>query len=373
MATRRSTRIATVASSDTTKVKDEQITQEHKPAAAAVSRKRKMVNLAPPVPEALPADETPTTPRKKRVAKPIPFTPTPSVVALMSDPIHQPEQSTPPPIRHRLAAPNATNAPLISPETSRVITSKPLDEVSPSKVSNVKTTTDNILEEALAHLIKVEPKLKSVIEKNPCKVFSPEGLAETVDPFMALTSGIISQQVSGAAAKSIKAKFVALFNPDVEDVAQHVFPVPSAVAATTIEKLRTAGLSQRKAEYIQGLAEKFASGELSATMLFSATDEELLEELIKVRGLGKWSVEMFACFSLKRMDVFSTGDLGVQKGMASLAGRDVSKAKSSGKGKWKYMSEKEMEEIADKFRPYRSVFMWYTWRVADTDISTFDD
>jgi DNA-3-methyladenine glycosylase II len=87
-------------------------------------------------------------------------------------------------------------------------------------------------------------------------------------------------------------------------------------------------------------------------MLFSASYEEVLEALIKVRGLGKWSVEMFACFGLKRMDVFSTGDLGVQRGMAALAGRDVAKLKGKG-GKWKYMTEKEMEETAEKFKPYR--------------------
>lgn len=102
-----------------------------------------------------------------------------------------------------------------------------------------------------------------------------------------------------------------------------------------------------------GLAEKFHSGELSTSMLFSATYEEVLEELIKVRGLGRWSVEMFACFGLKRMDVFSTGDLGVQRGMAALMGRDVNKLKNGKGGKWKYMAEKEMEEIAEKFKPYR--------------------
>ena len=157
--------------------------------------------------------------------------------------------------------------------------------------------------------------------------------------------------MSGAAAKSIKAKFVALFNED-DDASTHTFPTPSQVCTKSIETLRTAGLSQRKAEYVLGLAEKFNSGELTTEMLFSATYEEVLEELIKVRGLGKWSVEMFACFGLKRMDVFSTGDLGVQRGMATLAGRDVSKLKGKG-GKWKYMSEKEMEEIAEKFKPYR--------------------
>ncbi len=124
------------------------------------------------------------------------------------------------------------------------------------------------------------------------------------------------------------------------------------MCSSSIEVLRTAGLSQRKAEYVLGIAEKFHKGELTTSFLFSASYEEVLEELIKVRGLGKWSVEMFACFGLKRMDVFSTGDLGVQRGMAALMGRDVSKLKAKG-GKWKYMSEKEMEEISEKFKPYR--------------------
>lgn len=98
----------------------------------------------------------------------------------------------------------------------------------------------------------------------------------------------------------------------MDDVDLHIFPHPSKVAATTLETLRTAGLSQRKAEYIQGLAEKFASGELTAQMLVEGAYEEVFEKLIAVRGLGRWSVEMFACFGLKRLDVFSVGDLGVQ-------------------------------------------------------------
>ena len=114
--------------------------------------------------------------------------------------------------------------------------------------------------------------------------------------------------MSGAAAKSIKAKFVALFNPSAPDV----FPTPAQVAVKEVPFLRTAGLSERKAEYIKGLAEKFVNGELTTEMLLRADYEEVFEKLIAVRGLGQWSVEMFACFSLKRMDVFSTGDLGVQ-------------------------------------------------------------
>jgi DNA-3-methyladenine glycosylase II len=131
------------------------------------------------------------------------------------------------------------------------------------------------------------------------------------------------------------------------------FPAAADVAASDVLFLKSAGLSLRKAEYIKGIAEKFASGELSASKLVEASDEELLEMLIAVRGLGRWSVEMFACFALKRMDIFSTGDLGVQRGMAAYIGKDVSKLKAKGGGKWKYMSEKDMLDIANKFAPYR--------------------
>ena len=116
-----------------------------------------------------------------------------------------------------------------------------------------------------------------------------------------------STQVSGAAATSIRKKFTALF-----EGTHPAFPSPAQVLTKDVPTLRSAGLSQRKAEYITGLAEKFASGEFTAEGLVSASDEELIEKLVAVRGLGRWSVEMFACFGLKRIDVFSTGDLGVQ-------------------------------------------------------------
>jgi DNA-3-methyladenine glycosylase II len=335
------------------------------PQVANISKNRKN-----PAKDDVP-DAAPLTPKRKKATKPVPpMTPTPSAIGLMTAPYSSGDidDSTPPPL-NRLAVPNGTNAPLVTPETHRLLANKAVDQVSPSKKGNIKSTTGTLLEEALAHLVKVEPRLKPVIEKHHCHVFSPEGLAEEIDPFRSLVSGIISQQVrpvnsiswtlyslkvqvSGAAAKSIKAKFVALFNTDEADAAQHSFPTPSQVCASSIEVLRTAGLSQRKAEYVHGLAQKFHSGEITTEMLFNASYEEVLEELIKVRGLGKWSVEMFACFGLKRMDVFSTGDLGVQRGMAALMGRDVGKLKSKG-GKWKYMSEKEMEEISEKFQPYR--------------------
>jgi DNA-3-methyladenine glycosylase II len=181
---------------------------------------------------------------------------------------------------------------------------------------------------------------------------------------------MLKKQVSGAAASSIKRKFISLF-PKPEGSSESFFPSPKDVAAAKLEYTRTAGLSQRKAEYIQGLAEKFASGELSAQMLIEASDEELLEKLIAVRGLGRWSVEMFATFALKRMDIFATGDLGVQKGVAVYIGKDVAKLKGKS-GKWKYCAEQDMLDVASKFAPYRSLFMWYMWRMCDIKLDALD-
>ncbi|KAI9796902.1 MAG: 3-methyladenine DNA glycosylase [Candelina submexicana] len=316
-----------------------------------------------------------STPKRRRISGTVPVTPTPSMVGVLnasSD--RNSDDSIISSFRNRPAEPHRTNAPLATPGGSKVVAyPEKANEPSPSNpgVPRPTTTTGNLLEEGCNHLIKADPRLRPVVEKHYCRMFGPEGLEETIDPFQSLCSGIMAQQVSGAAAKSIKKRFVALFTRgDVEAQDDEVvlsFPTPPQVAALDIATLRTAGLSGRKSEYIKGLAEKFVSGELSAELLIKASDEEVMEKLTAVRGLGKWSVEMFACFALKRMDVFSTGDLGVQRGMAAYMGKDVSKLKAKG-GKWKYMSEKDMLEHSQRFAPYRSLFMWYMWRVEDVDV-----
>ena len=217
----------------------------------------------------------------------------------------------------RPVEPHRTNATLKTPAGTKLVPfAQKSEQPSPTKPGQPKAliTTENLLEHACQHLISVDPKLKPLIEKHTCSIFSPEGLAEEVDPFQSLVSGIMSQQVSGAAAKSIKQKFINLFNESSagSGSSSQRFPKPHEIASKTIPFLRQAGLSERKAEYIKGLSEKFCSGELSAQMLMNASDEEVLEKLTAVRGLGRWSVEMFSCFSLKRMDIISTGDLGVQ-------------------------------------------------------------
>ena len=218
--------------------------------------------------------------------------------------------------KDRPADPHRTNAPLVTPMGSRLVSAHGAADQSPSRNGRAlqNTTTAHILQDACAHIVSVEPRLKPLIEKHPCQGFSPDALAEECNPFISLCSSIMAQQVSGAAASSIKKKFIALFSdpgPQSQD-ASKAFPTPQQVVACSVPLLRQAGLSERKAEYIWGLAEKFASGELGAAMLMKASDDEVMERLTAVRGLGRWSVEMFACFGLKRLDIFSTGDLGVQ-------------------------------------------------------------
>ncbi|KAI0474410.1 DNA glycosylase [Xylaria cf. heliscus] len=339
-------------------------------------------------------------PRAKRTSTPPPPTPTPSDVKLMTEPATPGDAAFATPPRKkpraaavdRLAASNTSLATLLSPETSRVVTSIEAmarsPETSPTKQPVQKApVTANILEEANRFLISVDPRMRPLVENHHCRIFSPEGLAEKIDPFESLCSGIISQQVSGAAADSIKKKFINLFHEDKDgpdgaegsagadgdegQAKKRRFPHPSEVVGVPLEKLRTAGLSQRKAEYVSGLAEKFVGGELSAQLLVDAPYEELIARLTAVRGLGLWSAEMFACFALKRADVFSLGDLGVQRGMAAFVGRDIAKLKSKG-GKFKYMNEADMTALSDKFRPYRTLFMWYMWRVEETDTSAME-
>ncbi|KAG9951312.1 DNA glycosylase, partial [Aureobasidium melanogenum] len=334
--------------------KSEQETTINGSSKQEAPRKRQKINGASPPASTLPADSLPT--------------PTTSSSDTATTDGH---------ISPRPAEPHITNAPLKSPETDKVVTAYSTwdnDTSGPTPTS----TTNTLLDTALAHLKHHDytGRLTPYLSKFHCKVFDAEGLAQPIDPFRSLASGIIAQQVSGAAASSIKAKFIALFPPSLEHnyIGPPNFPPPALVAEMPIPTLRTAGLSQRKAEYIQGLAQHFTSGKLSAEMLATASDEEVMEKLIAVRGLGKWSVEMFACFDLKRMDLFSTGDLGVQRGLAVYLGKDVNKLKAKGGGKWKYMgSEKAMLEAAERFSPYRSLFMWYMWRLSDVDLSALQD
>lgn len=226
-----------------------------------------------------PPIDSPSTPRAKR-AKRAESSPT------NDDPEAQ--------LSDRPAEPHRTNATLKTPGGSRLVPfSKGVVDSSPIKggLPVPTTTTRQLLDQACEHLISVDARMKPLIERYHCKLFSPEGLAEVIDPFESLCSGIMSQQVSGAAAKSIKNKFIGLFQQTPDDPkvftlsSGEEFPKPGQLVTCSIPFLRTAGLSERKAEYIKGLAEKFHGGDLSAKMLMKASDEEVLEKLVSPSSL----------------------------------------------------------------------------------------
>jgi DNA-3-methyladenine glycosylase II len=167
---------------------------------ASIMRKRKTAGANPLEKSRNDGLAVSPTPKRRRNAKSSPpSTPTPAAAKLMGLPYSSGDidGSMPAPPLNRVADPHITNASLISPETSRVVANNTAPPESPSKPTSLhaKTTTGNILEKAYAHLIKTEPRLKQVIEKHNCVLFSPESLAEEIDPFRSLASGIISQQV----------------------------------------------------------------------------------------------------------------------------------------------------------------------------------
>jgi DNA-3-methyladenine glycosylase II len=194
MSARRSTRISAAAASAAAKLAPSQVEDVDVPNRVAnISRKRKI-----PAQNAESRETNPSTPKKKRTSNSTPpATPTPAAIGLMTIPYNSghTDVTTPPPV-NRLVVLNGTNAPLVTPETHRLLAQKPIDQVSPSKAPNISNTTEDVLQKALAHLLEVEPKLKPVINKHPCNIFSPEGLSEEIDPFRSLASSIISQQVS---------------------------------------------------------------------------------------------------------------------------------------------------------------------------------
>lgn len=164
--------------------------------------------------------------------------------------------------------------------------------------------------------------------------------------FRSLVRAIIYQQVSGKAAASILARFIALFAPAR-------FPTPEDVRRMPSRRMRGAGLSSQKASYIKDLAEKFSDGTIRHRTLHRMRSDEIIEHLTQVKGIGTWTVHMFLIFTLRRPDVLPTGDLGIRKGFQM-----VYRLKS-------LPDHGEMERLATRWRAHASTASWYLWRAAD--------
>jgi len=198
---------------------------------------------------------------------------------------------------------------------------------------------------AVAHLKAADPALAAIIETvGPFRM----ELKHSRSLFGALAEAIVYQQLSNKAAATIYGRVEALY-PRATDgfTPRHILKTPD-------EALRSCGLSRAKVLAVQDLARRVASGELpTLDEAHALADAELVERLVQVRGIGRWSAEMFLMFRLGRPDVLPVDDYSLRKAYAKAFRKRV------------LPSEKELEKAGRKWRPYRSVASWYLWRVLD--------
>ncbi len=205
-----------------------------------------------------------------------------------------------------------------------------------------RALADADFERARRHLIRRDPRLAPVIKRvGKCRL----GEARTTAPFASLVRAILSQQLSSKAAETIHRRVVALMGD--------AGVTPAAVLAVDPDALRAAGVSRPKIAYLRDLAERVADRRLDLDVLHDRPDDEVIEAITAVKGLGRWSAEMFLIFRLNRPDVFPVGDLGIVKGVQKLLEMKRRPAPST------------MLRVAEVWRPYRSVAAWYLWRLHD--------
>ena len=204
------------------------------------------------------------------------------------------------------------------------------------------TVSPEYWEAACKHLKRSDRVMKRLIPR-----FGDARLTSRGDAFTTLSRSVVGQQISVKAAQSVWNRFSELARPNGGPLS------PQTVACLEVEALRGAGLSARKAEYLLDLAAHFASGRLHVNQWSEMPDESIIEELIEIRGIGRWTAEMFLIFHLMRPDVLPLDDLGLIKGISLnyFSGESVSRA--------------EAREVAEAWAPYRSVATWYLWRSLD--------
>ena len=199
---------------------------------------------------------------------------------------------------------------------------------------------------ALAHL-NSDPVLASVI----ASVGEFQPWPPSANPFRALSRSVIFQQLSGKAAGTIFNRFIGLW-----DLEGDAFPKPAQVLAASDEELRGVGLSRQKAASVRSLAEHFATGELSVEHFHEWDDEEIIAHLTRVRGVGRWTAEMFLMFHLGRPDVLPVNDVGINRAMMRQYGLEA------------MPKPPEVLRIGEAWRPWATVACWYLWRSEDTQL-----
>ena len=197
------------------------------------------------------------------------------------------------------------------------------------------------LQAALSHLAAADPVMARLINER-----GPLQLTPTDEYFFTLLDAIASQQLSSRAAATIVGRIRALL-PEGEP------PAPDAILALPDEALRQAGLSWKKVSYVKDLSQRVHSGELDLAHIAQMDDEEIIKALVAVKGIGRWTAEMFLIFSLARPDVLAVDDYGIQVAMKRLYNLDDLPKPAI------------MREIAEAWKPYRSYASLYLWRSLD--------
>lgn len=206
----------------------------------------------------------------------------------------------------------------------------------------IAQVTPQYWDEACRHLGKRDRVMRKLIPR------CGEGrLQSRGDAFTTLARSIVGQQISVKAAQSVWNRFAAL----IPEPSNHI--APTEVLALESGVMRTAGLSARKVEYLSDLAAHFESGAVHVAQWQQMDDEAIIEELVAIRGIGRWTAEMFLIFHLMRPDVLPLDDVGLINGISInyFSGEPVSRA--------------EAREVGDAWAPFRSVATWYIWRSLD--------
>jgi DNA-3-methyladenine glycosylase II len=204
-------------------------------------------------------------------------------------------------------------------------------------------TTRHLLAEASAELARRDARIGAlVVAVGPCELRRGRPRRSH---FAELARAICFQQLAGSAARAIHGRFDALFDGE---------PTPDTVLARPEADLRAVGLSAAKVASIRDLATRVVAGTVRLDRLGRRSDDDVIDELTVVRGIGRWTVEMFLIFQLGRLDVWPVDDYGVRKGYASL--HRLAEAPTP----------KALMPLGDAYRPYRSVAAWYCWRAVDT-------
>lgn len=202
--------------------------------------------------------------------------------------------------------------------------------------------TPDYWDEACKHLGKRDRVMRKLIPQ-----LGEARLSSRGDAFTTLARSIVGQQISVAAAQAVWQRFGALAKLSAERLA------PAAVLALDVAAMRAAGLSARKVEYLRDLASHFDAGTVHETDWAAMDDEAIVDELVAIRGIGRWTADMFLIFYLMRPDVMPLDDVGLMKGISQhyFSGEPVSRA--------------EAREVGDAWAPFRSVATWYLWRSLD--------